>query len=159
MCPEFAHHCPFVHNTTMCLCRACSVYFRSMHRSSTHRDEMDLTAFANFVLAWDQRSHPTAIKYLFPVLDLKNQGFETPAEIYTFFKEIHVKPKTATLITAEDLETPAALQPGAVPILLPGWVDEGGRTSSTKRNAEGQAQGHQVAQVRYHSTLVLKVLT
>ncbi|KAJ9519895.1 hypothetical protein QJQ45_014622, partial [Haematococcus lacustris] len=99
-----------------------------MHRSSTHRDEMDLTAFADFVLAWDHRSHPAAIKYFFPVLDLKNQGFVTPAEIYTFFKEIHVmwvnmgeyadlaiydvvdeildmvKPKTATLITPEDLE-------------------------------------------------------
>ncbi|GFH12694.1 predicted protein [Haematococcus lacustris] len=84
-----------------------------------------LTAFADFVLAWDHRSHPAAIKYFFPVLDLKNQGFVTPAEIYTFFKEIHVmwvnmgkyadlaiysvvdeildmvKPKTATLITAE----------------------------------------------------------
>ncbi|KAL6749984.1 hypothetical protein V8C86DRAFT_3110459 [Haematococcus lacustris] len=145
---------------------------------------MDLTAFADFVLAWDHRSHPAAIKYFFPVLNLINQGFATPAEIYTFFNEIHVKPKTATLITPEDLEvsdvsdiffsmladvklfynynyqeTPAALQPGAVPVLLPGWVDEGGRTSSTKRKAEGQAQGHQVAQVRYHSTLVLKVLT
>ncbi|KAJ9518285.1 hypothetical protein QJQ45_010244 [Haematococcus lacustris] len=49
-----------------------------------------LTAFADFVLAWDHRSHPAAIKYFFPVLDLKNQGFVTPAEIYTFFKEIHV---------------------------------------------------------------------
>ncbi|KAJ9521788.1 hypothetical protein QJQ45_015291 [Haematococcus lacustris] len=145
-------------------------YFSCPGRSSTdswkcsgrsRRDEMDLTAFANFVLAWDQRSHPTAIKYLFPVLDLKNQ----------------VKPKTATLITAEDLEvsgmsgifsmlTDVKLfhnynyqEPGAVPILLPGWEDEGGRTSSTKRKAEGQAQGHQVPQVRHHSTLVLKVLT
>ncbi|GFH14139.1 serine/threonine-protein phosphatase 2A regulatory subunit B'' subunit gamma [Haematococcus lacustris] len=34
---------------------------------------MDLTAFADFVLAWDHRSHPAAIKYFFPVLDLKNQ--------------------------------------------------------------------------------------
>ncbi|KAL6756056.1 hypothetical protein V8C86DRAFT_2657609 [Haematococcus lacustris] len=49
---------------------------------------MDLTAFADFVLAWDHRSHPAAIKYFFPVLDLNNQ----------------VKPKTATLITPEDLE-------------------------------------------------------
>ncbi|GFH25481.1 uncharacterized protein HaLaN_23457 [Haematococcus lacustris] len=87
---------------------------------------MDLTAFADFVLAWDHRSHPAAMKYFFPVLNLSNQV--GTAEIYTFSKEIHVmwvnmgeyadltiydvvdkildmvKPKTATLITPEDLE-------------------------------------------------------
>ncbi|KAL6756049.1 hypothetical protein V8C86DRAFT_3026952 [Haematococcus lacustris] len=148
------------------------------------RDKMDLTAFADFVLAWDHRSHPAAMKYFFPVLNLSNQV--GTAEIYTFSKEIHVmwvnmgeyadltiydvvdkildmvKPKTATLITPEDLEVSGMSgiffsmladielfhsynyqEPGAVLVLLPGWVDEGARTSSTKRKAEGQAQGHQ----------------
>lgn len=32
---------------------------------------MDLTAFTDFVLAWDHRAHPAAIKYFFPILDLQ----------------------------------------------------------------------------------------
>ncbi|KAL6756051.1 hypothetical protein V8C86DRAFT_3026953 [Haematococcus lacustris] len=93
-----------------------------------------------------------AIKYFFPVLDLKNQ----------------VKPKTATLITAEDLEVSGMSgiffsmladvklfhkhnyrEALCLSCCLAGW-DEGGRTSSTKRKAEGQAQGHQVAQLWQH---------
>jgi len=53
------------------------------------RDEMDLVAFTDFVLAWDHRSHPAAIKYFFPIFDLQQQGRITPADLYTFFKEIH----------------------------------------------------------------------
>lgn len=37
------------------------------------RDEMDLLAFTDFVLAWDHRSHPAAIKYFFDIFDLKKQ--------------------------------------------------------------------------------------
>ncbi len=39
----------------------------------TPRDEMDLLAFTDFVLAWDHRSHPAAIKYFFDIFDLKKQ--------------------------------------------------------------------------------------
>lgn len=58
--------------------------------SSTARDEMDLMDFVDFVLAWDHRNHPAALRYFFAVFDLKKQGVITPAELYTFFKEIHV---------------------------------------------------------------------
>jgi len=34
---------------------------------------MDLVAFTDFVLAWDHRSHPAAIKYFFPIVDLQNR--------------------------------------------------------------------------------------
>ncbi|KXZ55064.1 hypothetical protein GPECTOR_3g221 [Gonium pectorale] len=92
-------------------------------------DEMDLLAFTDFVLAWDHRSHPAAIKYFFDIFDLKKQGCITPAELYIFFKEIHhmwvhvmneyadlsiydvvdeildmIKPKITARITPEDLQ-------------------------------------------------------
>jgi serine/threonine-protein phosphatase 2A regulatory subunit B'' len=35
------------------------------------RDEMDLVAFTDFVLAWDHRALPPAIKYFFPIMDLR----------------------------------------------------------------------------------------
>ncbi len=34
---------------------------------------MDLVSFTDFVLAWDHRSHPAAIKYFFPIFDLQRQ--------------------------------------------------------------------------------------
>lgn len=34
---------------------------------------MDLVAFTDFVLAWDHRSHPCAIKYFFDIFDAKKQ--------------------------------------------------------------------------------------
>jgi hypothetical protein len=34
---------------------------------------MDLVAFTDFVLAWDHRSHPAAIKYFFPIMDLQGK--------------------------------------------------------------------------------------
>jgi hypothetical protein len=37
------------------------------------RDEMDLLAFADFVLAWDHRSHPAAIPYFFKIFDINHQ--------------------------------------------------------------------------------------
>lgn len=92
------------------------------------RDRMDLTEFTDFVLAWDHRSNPAAIKYFFPIFDLKKQGSISPHELYIFFKEVHVmwvqvlgeyadlsifdvidelidmvKPKDPPNITAEDL--------------------------------------------------------
>ncbi|KAG1658634.1 hypothetical protein FOA52_007568 [Chlamydomonas sp. UWO 241] len=54
------------------------------------RDMMDLLDFTDFVLAWDHRSSPAAIKYFFPIFDLKKNGKVSPLELYTFFKEIHV---------------------------------------------------------------------
>ncbi len=45
----------------------------SMHalHVCARRDEMDLISFTDFVLAWDHRSHPAAIKYFFPIMDLQ----------------------------------------------------------------------------------------
>lgn len=40
---------------------------------SVCRDEMDLLAFTDFVLAWDHRSHPAAIKYFFPIIDIESK--------------------------------------------------------------------------------------
>lgn len=54
------------------------------------RDQMDLTEFTDFVLAWDHRSNPAAIKYFFPIFDVKKQGKITPHELYIFMKEIHI---------------------------------------------------------------------
>lgn len=53
------------------------------------RDEMDLVAFTDFVLAWDNRHQPAAIKYFFPIFDLQKKGLIHPVDIYTFFKDIH----------------------------------------------------------------------
>lgn len=39
---------------------------------------MDLAAFTDFVLAWDHRSHPAAIKYFFPIMDLQNKVRDVP---------------------------------------------------------------------------------
>ncbi len=38
------------------------------------RDKMDLVAFTDFVLAWDHRSSPAAIKYFFPIFDLQKKA-------------------------------------------------------------------------------------
>ncbi|KAL6750727.1 hypothetical protein V8C86DRAFT_3030734 [Haematococcus lacustris] len=101
---------------------------RACHAAAQHHAQVKHPQCDNLLLTLLQHTHSHAIKYFFPVLDLKNQGFVTPAEIYTFFKEIHVmwvnmgeyadlaiydvvdeildmvKPKMATLITPEDLE-------------------------------------------------------
>ena len=37
------------------------------------RDRMDLLEFTDFVLAWDHRSSPAAIKYFFPIFDLQKK--------------------------------------------------------------------------------------
>jgi hypothetical protein len=34
---------------------------------------MDLISFTDFVLAWDHRSTPAAIKYFFPIMDLQKK--------------------------------------------------------------------------------------
>ncbi|GIL85327.1 hypothetical protein Vretifemale_13805 [Volvox reticuliferus] len=47
---------------------------RVVQGRTVHRDEMDLLAFTDFVLAWDHRSHPAAIKYFFDIFDLKKQA-------------------------------------------------------------------------------------
>ncbi|PNH11580.1 Serine/threonine-protein phosphatase 2A regulatory subunit B'' subunit gamma [Tetrabaena socialis] len=62
---------------------------RVVQGRKVHRDEMDLLAFTDFVLAWDHRSHAAAIKYFFDIFDLKKQGYVSAAELYIFFKEIH----------------------------------------------------------------------
>ena len=33
---------------------------------------MDLVAFTDFVLAWDHRSSPAAVRYFFPIFDLQH---------------------------------------------------------------------------------------
>eukprot|EP00878_Enallax_costatus_P041183 GHUV01047746.1.p1 GENE.GHUV01047746.1~~GHUV01047746.1.p1 ORF type:complete len:141 (+),score=55.06 GHUV01047746.1:106-528(+) len=37
------------------------------------RDEMDLLAFADFVLAWDHRNHPAAVGYFFKIFDIQHK--------------------------------------------------------------------------------------
>lgn len=59
------------------------------HGAAAARDQMDLVGFADFVLAWDHRSNPAAIRYFFDVFDLRHAGSVGPAELYTFFREIH----------------------------------------------------------------------
>lgn len=46
---------------------------KSAGGGSAHRDKMDIIDFTDFVLAWDHRSSPAAIKYFFPIFDLKHQ--------------------------------------------------------------------------------------
>ncbi|WIA14073.1 hypothetical protein OEZ85_002624 [Tetradesmus obliquus] len=53
------------------------------------RDEMDLLAFADFVLAWDHRNHPAAVGYFFKIFDIQHKGYLTLADLYTFFREVH----------------------------------------------------------------------
>ncbi|KIY93993.1 Serine/threonine-protein phosphatase 2Aregulatory subunit B'' subunit gamma [Monoraphidium neglectum] len=54
------------------------------------RDEMDMMAFVDFVLAWDHRNHPAALPYFFSIFDLQHKGCLTHSDLYTFFREIHV---------------------------------------------------------------------
>lgn len=92
------------------------------------RDEMDLLAFATFVLAWDHRNQAAAIPYFFKIFDINHRGYLTIADLYTFFRDIHalwvnmgeyaeleiydvldeimdmVKPATPGRITKADLE-------------------------------------------------------
>jgi hypothetical protein len=37
------------------------------------RDEMDLLAFADFVLAWDHRNHPASVGYFFKIFDIQHK--------------------------------------------------------------------------------------
>jgi len=37
------------------------------------RDEMDMMAFVDFVLAWDHRNHPAALGYFFAIFDLQHK--------------------------------------------------------------------------------------
>ncbi|KAI8477014.1 MAG: hypothetical protein J3K34DRAFT_498330 [Monoraphidium minutum] len=53
------------------------------------RDEMDMMAFVDFVLAWDHRNHPAALPYFFSIFDLRHKGYLTHSDLYTFFREIH----------------------------------------------------------------------
>ncbi len=36
------------------------------------RDEMDMMAFVDFVLAWDHRNHPASLPYFFAIFDLSH---------------------------------------------------------------------------------------
>mmetsp|Transcript_7778 Transcript_7778/g.15185 ORF Transcript_7778/g.15185 Transcript_7778/m.15185 type:complete len:456 (-) Transcript_7778:150-1517(-) len=101
-------------------------HFRSGY-GNPPRDEMDLTTFVDFVLAWENCNHVAAIRYFFPIFDLQNQGYIDQADLYTFFREINamnvsvmneyelviydvvnefmdlIKPKEMGKITVEDL--------------------------------------------------------
>lgn len=56
--------------------------------SSSSSGEMDLMAFVDFVLSWDNRGLPVAQKYFWDIYDIHKRGYLTPADVYTFFKEI-----------------------------------------------------------------------
>lgn len=45
------------------------------------RDEMDLLAFADFVLAWDHRNHPAAVPYFFKIFDIQHRVSVNPKEM------------------------------------------------------------------------------
>lgn len=42
-------------------------------RRGHQRDEMDLMAFVDFVLAWDHRNHTAALPYFFRIFDMQKQ--------------------------------------------------------------------------------------
>ncbi|KAL4439974.1 hypothetical protein ABPG75_002975 [Micractinium tetrahymenae] len=58
-------------------------------RTGTGSPGMDFPAFCTFCAAWEQRHHPAAVRYFFPVLDLCGCGYLTQADLYTFFREIY----------------------------------------------------------------------
>ena len=53
------------------------VAFSRADRRSNMRNEMDLSAFLDFLLAWENRDTPQAAKYFFKVLDIRGQGYLT----------------------------------------------------------------------------------
>ena len=53
------------------------VAFSRADRRSNVRNEMDLSAFLDFLLAWENRDTPQAAKYFFKVLDIRGQGYLT----------------------------------------------------------------------------------
>ena len=53
------------------------VAFSGADRRSNVRNEMDLSAFLDFLLAWENRDTPQAAKYFFKVLDIRGQGYLT----------------------------------------------------------------------------------
>lgn len=50
--------------------------------------QMNLTQFADFVLAWRDRASSSAIDYFFQVFDIQNKGYLDIIEIHIFFKEV-----------------------------------------------------------------------
>lgn len=49
---------------------------------------MGLIQFADFVLAWRDRSSSAAVSYFFNIFDVDNKGFLNRVDIHMFFKEI-----------------------------------------------------------------------
>eukprot|EP00891_Asterochloris_glomerata_P006921 jgi/Astpho2/6921/e_gw1.00107.57.1_t len=65
------------------------VAFSRADRRRNVRNEMDMPAFLDFLLAWENRETPQAASYFFKVLDIRGQGYLTQVEIYIFFKAIY----------------------------------------------------------------------
>lgn len=55
---------------------------------------MDLTQFADFVLAWRDRSSKAAVSYFFDVFDVNRKGYLDRVDIHTFFREVRFQPFT-----------------------------------------------------------------
>ena len=53
------------------------VAFSRADRRSNVRNEMDISAFLDFLLAWENRETPQAAKYFFKVLDIRGKGYLT----------------------------------------------------------------------------------
>ena len=53
------------------------VAFSRADRRGNVRNEMDMSAFLDFLLAWENRETPQAAKYFFKVLDIRGQGYLT----------------------------------------------------------------------------------
>ena len=56
--------------------------------SDTEELRMDLVQFADFVLAWRDRSSAAAVTYFFNIFDMNNKGYLSRVDIHMFFKEV-----------------------------------------------------------------------
>ena len=51
--------------------------------------KMNLDDFLRFLLAWEGRTHPRALAYFWPVLDLSGSGRLSGADVYRLFGSVH----------------------------------------------------------------------
>lgn len=66
---------------------------------------MSYRDYADFVLAMEHRSSPQALTYFFRILDIRDRGYLTIADINYFFKDILLKLRQAQLelVQVEDV--------------------------------------------------------
>jgi len=64
---------------------------------------MGLTEFADFVLAWRDRTSSESISYFFKVFDVNNKGYLDRVDVHMFFKEASLAESQAIYSIAPDL--------------------------------------------------------